>query len=223
MMNRENMSIESGASESAAALEPTVFVVDDDPDVRASLRWLIGSVGLKVEAFAQGQEFLDHYDPTRAGCLVLDVRMPGMSGLELQDCLRLKRLEIPIIFITGHGDVPIAIRSMKAGAFDFLQKPFNDQDLLERIQQAIKKDALLREQRLSREHVAAQFSQLTPRENQVLQLVVAGKANKQIGTELDISQKTVEIHRAKVMKKLQASSIAELVRLYLAYDQRTRN
>jgi len=191
----------------------TVFVVDDDPAIRESLGWLIESVGLKVKMFATAQEFLEGYDPTLPGCLVLDIRMPGMSGLDLQNELAARKVNIPILVITGHAEVPVAVRAMKAGAFDFIEKPFSDQLLLDRIRRAIEKDAGFRRARSQRAEVAARLAQLTPREREVMDLVVAGKANKVIASELGLSPKTVEVHRAHVMKKMQVGSLADLVRL----------
>jgi two-component system, LuxR family, response regulator FixJ len=194
---------------------PTVFIVDDDTAVRDALKFLLRSVGHPVEAFSSAQDFLDAYRDDRPGCLVLDIRMPGMSGLELQEKLVERRSILPIIFITGHGDVPMAVEAMQAGAMDFIQKPFRDQDLLDRINQALEKDAknraALGELNVIRERLAS----LTPREREVMDLVVNGKANKVIAGDLDLSQRTVEIHRARVMEKMQASSLAHLVRMVI--------
>ncbi len=196
--------------------EPTVFVVDDDEAMRESLTWLIESVGLKVESFASADEFLRSYYPGQSGCLLLDVRMPGMSGLELQTHLREQQLTVPVIIITGHGDVPMAVRAMKAGAVDFIEKPFNDEQLLESIRNALAIDDRLRDTQSFKAEVASRLSQLTPRESEVMEMVTAGKSNKEIANLLNVSAKTVEAHRAKVMEKMQASSLAELVRLVLA-------
>lgn len=196
--------------------EPTVFVVDDDPAMRQSLRWLIESVHLAVETFASAQEFLAAYNPERPGCLVLDVRMPGMGGLDLQAELARRQIEIPIIVITGYAEVATAVRALKAGAIDFIEKPFSDQLLLDRIQQAIASDRQARERRAERAAVAARVAQLTPRERDVMQLVVAGSSNREIAAELGLSIKTVEVHRARVMEKMQVDSLAELVRLVLS-------
>ena len=194
---------------------PIVFIVDDDEAVRNSLRLLVKSVGLSATALVSAQEFLASYDPLQPGCLVLDVRMPGMSGLELQQQLNLRGAVIPVIFITGHGDVPMAVAAMQQGAFDFLQKPFRDQDLMDRIQRALDKDranrAELGERSLIREH----HETLTPREREVLALVTSGKANKVMAADLGLSQRTIEIHRARVMEKMGASSLAHLVRMVL--------
>jgi len=193
--------------------EPTVFIVDDDQAVARSLRWLIEIVRLGVETFASAQAFLDNYDSSKPGCLVLDVRMPGISGLELQERLAARRINIPIIFITGHGDVQMAVRALQAGAFDFVEKPFNDQDLLDRIQKAIAFDAERRGKEAQRAQLQALFTSLTAREREVLDLVVEGLSNKAIANTLGLSAKTVEVHRAKVMEKMHARSIADLVKL----------
>lgn len=194
---------------------PTVFVVDDDESVRGSLRFLLRSAGLESRAFGSAPEFLGAYDPAQPGCLVLDVRMPGMSGLELQQELNLRGAVIPVIFITGHGDIPMAVEAMQHGAHDFLQKPFRDEDLIERVQRALAKDAkaraALEEHKAIREHLDS----LTPREREVLALMVRGKPNKIMAHELGVSQRTVEIHRARVMEKSGASSLAELVRMVM--------
>jgi len=192
---------------------PTVFVVDDDPAIRESLRWLIESVGLNVKVFATAHEFLEGYDPSSAGCLVLDVRMPGMSGLDLQNELAARKINIPILIITGHAEVPVAVRAMKAGALDFIEKPFSDQLLLDRIRRAIEKDTEFRRTHSQQAEVAARLALLTPREREVMDLVIAGKANKVIASELGLSPKTIEVHRAHVMKKMQVESLADLVRL----------
>jgi two-component system, LuxR family, response regulator FixJ len=194
---------------------PTVFIVDDDEAVRSSLRLLIKSVGLIPSALASAREFLEKYDAAQPGCLVLDVRMPDMSGLELQEQLNRQGAVIPVIFITGHGDVPMAVEAMQAGAFDFLQKPFRDQDLIDRIQRALEKDrsnrAVLNERSLIRERLET----LTPREREVLEMVSSGKPNKIMAADLGVSQRTVEIHRARVMEKMGASSLAQLVRMVM--------
>jgi two-component system, LuxR family, response regulator FixJ len=192
---------------------PTVFVVDDDAAVRKSLRWLIESVSLQVETFGTAQEFLEASDPKRPGCLVLDVRLPGLSGLELQDQLTARGVRLPTIVITGHGDVPMAVRAFKAGAIDFIEKPFSDQLLLDRIQHAIRQDTEARAQRLRREEVAARVARLTPRERDVLERVVAGKSNKVMASELKVSAKTIETVRARLMRKMAADSVADLVRM----------
>lgn len=202
--------------------EPTVFIVDDDEAVRDSLRWLMKSVGLAAETYPSAQAFLDSYDPQRPGCLVLDIRMPGMSGLDLQELLPERGVELPLIFISGHGDVPMAVRALKSGAFDFIEKPFNDQLLLERVQRAIEADAAQRRERSARADITARMALLTPREREVLDRVVAGASNKGISRDLGVSLKTVEAHRARVMEKLQAGSLTELVRLVLSVERPTK-
>jgi two-component system response regulator FixJ len=199
--------------------KPTVFVVDDDAAVRDSLRLLLKSVGLPVEVFESAQDFLDADRDDRPGCLVLDIRMPGMSGLELQVKLNERHSILPIIFITGHGDVPMAVEAMQAGAVDFIQKPFRDQDLLDRINQALEKDAGSRRMLAERNMIRKRLESLTPREREVLDLVVAGKANKVIAGDLNLSQRTVEIHRARVMEKMEAHSLAHLVRMVLEVER----
>jgi two-component system response regulator FixJ len=196
--------------------EPVVFVVDDDQAIRSSLKWLIESVDLRVEAYGSADDFMSHYYPGRAGCLLLDVRMPGMSGLELQEHFARNQINIPIIIITGHGDVPMAVRAMKAGAVDFIEKPFNDELLLESIRNALALDRRQREIQSQRAELAARLAQLTPREHEVMEMVTEGRSNKEIAIDLGVSAKTVEAHRARVMEKMQAGSLAELVRMVMA-------
>jgi FixJ family two-component response regulator len=193
--------------------EPTVFVVDDDASVRDSLQLLMRSVDLRAETFASAAEFLEAYDPARSGCLVLDVRMPGMSGLVLQDRLEAIGATLPIIFLTAHGDVPMAVQAVRHGAIDFIQKPFRDQDLLDRIQRAIEQDIDRRQERAYKEEVDHRIASLTARERQVMEMVAVGKANKVIAADLGLSQRTVEIHRAHAMQKMQAESVPHLVRM----------
>jgi len=190
-----------------------VCVVDDDEAVRGSLKLLLKTLGVPALAYGSAQEFLADFDPQRRGCLVLDIRMPGMSGLDLQHELNTRGALAPIIFITGHGDVPMAVEAMQQGAMDFLQKPFRDQDLLDRINKALEKDRAGRELLDNRERLRSLMDTLTPREREVMKLVVAGKANKVIAADLQLSQRTVEIHRAHVMEKLGANSLAHLVRM----------
>jgi FixJ family two-component response regulator len=190
-----------------------VFVVDDDASMRESLKNLIRSVGLRVELFTSAQEFLRSKRPDVPSCLVLDVRLPGLSGLDLQRRTNDAGMEIPIIFITGHGDIPMSVRAMKAGAVEFLTKPFRDQDLLDAIQQALEKDRKAREQLAAIEKLRRRFASLTPRERAVMARVVAGLLNKQIGAELGTSETTVKIHRHQVMQKMGAGSLPELVRM----------
>jgi two-component system response regulator FixJ len=193
----------------------TVFVVDDDTGVRSSIRVLLKSVGIAATPMASAQEFLAAFDPTQPGCLVLDIRMPGMSGLELQQQLNLRGAIVPVIFITGHGDVPMAVEAMQHGAFDFLQKPFRDQDLIDRIQKALARDGENRAALQEHGRIKARLESLTPRETEVLHLMTQGKQNKVMAGELGLSQRTVEIHRAHVMEKMGASSVAQLVRMVL--------
>jgi RNA polymerase sigma factor (sigma-70 family) len=196
--------------------EATVFVVDDDPAVRKALRWLIESVGLRVETFTTAQEFLDaNPDPNRPGCLVLDIRMPGLSGLELQKKLTEQNSELPVIIITGHAEVPMAVQALKAGAVDFLEKPISEQMLVDRIHQALERDAKNRLAQARRSTIEERLALLTPRERQVFQLVVAGKSNKAIAATLGVTSKTVEAHRAQLMRKMQADNLPELVRMSL--------
>ncbi|MFI5365476.1 MAG: response regulator transcription factor [Candidatus Binatia bacterium] len=201
--------------------DPTVFVVDDDPAMRDSLRWLLQSVGLPVQTYAAAEEFLEHYDATWPGCLVLDVRMPGMSGLKLQDVLAARHIQLPVIVVTGYAEVPTAVRALKTGAIDFIEKPFSDELLLDRVRQAIEADRQTREAEARRAAAMERFTSLTPREREVMKLVTAGKANKVIAAELNLSPKTVEVHRANVMKKMEVDSVADLVRasLLLQSDQ----
>jgi two-component system response regulator FixJ len=192
---------------------PIVFVVDDDEAICESLRLLIGDIGLEVRTFTSAGQFLAHYSPAQNGCLVLDVRMSGMSGLELQAKLRDLGGRIPIIIITGHGDVPMAVEAMKAGAMDFIEKPFRDQVLLDSIQKAIDLDARTRRQWRERQDVQSRTGLLTQREREVMERLVAGKTNKNIAFELGISQKTVDFHRANILGKVGVNSVVELVRL----------
>ncbi len=194
---------------------PHVFVIDDDDAVRGSLKMLFRSVNLPVTVYASAQEFLPNYLAEQPGCLVVDVRMPGMSGLELQQQLNLRGAMIPVIFITGHGDISMAVEAMQHGAFDFLPKPFRDQDLLDRVQRALEKDSANRRSIHQSESLRERFESLTPREREVLTLVTSGKPNKIVAADLGVSQRTVEIHRARVMEKMQAESLAQLVRMTL--------
>jgi FixJ family two-component response regulator len=190
-----------------------VFVVDDDAALRESLKNLIRSVGLRVEAFASAQEFLRSPRPEVLGCLVLDVRLPGLSGLDLQKRMAEGDRDMPIIFITGHGDIPMTVQAMKAGAVEFLTKPFRDQELLDAIQQALARDRQAREQRAESEALRRRYGALTPREREVMVLVVAGLLNKQIAGELGTSEASVKVHRQHVMAKMGAGSLAALVRM----------
>jgi two-component system, LuxR family, response regulator FixJ len=199
--------------------KPAVMVVDDDSGVRNAMRSLLKSVGLESMLFASAAEFLGAYQETQPGCLVLDIRMPGMSGLELQQELNLRGAVIPVIFMTGHGDIPMAVDAMQHGAFDFLQKPFRDQDLLDRIQRAIVRDGELRQSLGEHARIRSHLESLTPREREVLDLMTEGKQNKAIAQILDVSPRTIEIHRARVMEKMGAQSIAELVRMMIDLKQ----
>jgi two-component system response regulator FixJ len=196
-------------------LAPTVYIVDDDLGVRSATRLLLKSVGIPSTPIGSALEFLNTYQQDQPGCLVLDIRMPGMSGLELQQQLILRGNTLPVIFITGHGDVPMAVEAMQHGAFDFLQKPFRDQQLIDSVQRALQRDqenrAALRLHGKAREHLAT----LTPREREVLDLMIQGKQNKVMAGDLNLSQRTVEIHRAHVMEKMGVSSVAQLVRIVL--------
>ena len=193
--------------------EATVAVIDDDPDIREALRGLLRSVGLGVELFSSVQEFLAAFQRERPGCLVLDVRLPGRSGLDLQEELARADIHFPVIFISGHADVPMSVRAMKAGAIEFLTKPVRDQDLLDAIQLAIAKDRARRKQEATRERLRADFDTLTPREREVMVMVVAGRLNKQIAGDLQLSEATVKAHRSQAMRKMRARSLAELVRM----------
>ncbi|MFQ6024708.1 MAG: response regulator transcription factor [Acidiferrobacterales bacterium] len=193
--------------------EPTVFVIDDDEAVRHFLRGLVASVDLRVEVYASAQEFLDAYQPNSPGCLLLDIRMPGMSGLELQQELSVRGIGLPVIVLTGHGNVQVAVHAMKAGAVDFIEKPFNNELLLDRVQKAVAESVGTYEDRVRRDEILSRQKSLTRRERQVLDLVVAGESNKRIARRLHISDKTVEIHRANLMEKMQANSLADLVKM----------
>lgn len=192
--------------------EPTVFVVDDDEAVRRAMELLFESVGLNREVYPSAEDFLRGYDPSRPGCLVLDLRMPGTSGLRLQEILAERGMDIPIIFITGHGDVATSVRAMKAHAFDFLAKPFNDQDLLDRIYEAIEWDLNTRRKRAGIAEIDALIGSLTPREREIMAMIVDGKSSKVMAADLNISDKTVQTHRARVMEKMHVKSVAALVR-----------
>jgi FixJ family two-component response regulator len=197
--------------------EPLVFVVDDEPAIRDSLALLLRSVGLATRTFESAQAFLDAFEPVANACLLADVRMPGMSGLELQDTLRARGVKLPVIVLTGHGDIAMAVRAMKAGAADFIEKPYNDQVLIDSVHRALAgARGAPASAAADRAGIEARLATLSPREREVMQLVVEGKPNKVIATRLGLSTRTVEVHRAKVMEKMEARSLAELVRMALA-------
>ncbi|MBC8269133.1 MAG: response regulator transcription factor [Rhodospirillaceae bacterium] len=195
--------------------EPVVYVIDDDDAVRKSLTWLISSVDLNVKAYASATAFLSDCEKVQTGCLITDIRMPGLSGLDLQIELERRGIDIPVVVISGHGDVQTAVRAMKAGAFDFIEKPFNDQLLLDLVHKAVSQSMSSSETHTQLAELQARENSLTPRELQVLELIAMGEPNKSIGHSLEISDKTVEAHRAKVMSKMKASSLAELVKMVL--------
>lgn len=197
--------------------EPTVFVVDDETSVRSSLQWLLESIRLRVETFESAEAFLAKVQTDRPGCLVLDVRMPGLSGPELMDRLHEKHFGMPIIFLSGHGDVPLAVHTMKGGAFDFLQKPYNNQQFLERVRNALDFDIRNRSLRRQQGDTATRIDALSGREREILDLVIEGQSNKVIGRALGISYKTVEAHRARLMRKMGVASFAELMQVVLAF------
>jgi len=196
--------------------EPTVFIVDDDPSVLKGLSRLMKSVKLNVETYSSAQEFLDSYNPVQPGCLLIDMRMPGISGLELQEILQSRNILIPTIIITGYGEVTDAVQAMKKGAIDFIEKPFNGQYLLDQVHKAIAEDAQIRKKQAQQQVVSASLALLTSREREVMDLVITGKANKVIALELGLSMKTVEFHRAHMMKKMKVDSVAELVDLFIS-------
>lgn len=197
---------------------PTVFIVDDDPAVQQALRLSFRSVGYRAEVYGSAIQFLEAYNENMIGCILLDVRIPGMSGLELQEKLNERHSILPIIFMTGHGDVPMAVTAMQAGALDFIQKPFNDHELLDRVAQAMSRDAHNRGVLQEKHEIRKRLESLTPREREIMDMVVDGKANKVIAGDLQLSQRTVEIHRARVMEKMLATSLAHLVRMVIAAD-----
>jgi two-component system response regulator FixJ len=198
--------------------DPTVFIVDDDPAVRQALTALVRSMHLKAEAYESAQQFLGAFDATRPGCLLLDVRMPGVSGLELLEQLSRNDVHLPAIVMSAYGDVPMVVRAMKAGALNFLEKPCRNQELWEAIQEGLRWDATHRQQMVLRTKVLHRLQRLTPGEHMVLQLLIDGKSNKAIAAELEMSVRTIEVRRAKLMKKMKAESLAELIRLTLAAD-----
>lgn len=196
--------------------DPTVFVIDDDHAVRESLRALAESVGYPVETFGSAQDFLDSYAADQPGCLVLDVRMRGMSGLELQAHLAERGIMLPVIIVTGHGDIPMAVRAMRSGAVDFIEKPYRDQVLLDRIQQAIERDVHLRRIEQTRREIQQRLDRLTSREREVLERIMDGKTNREIAEELGVSVRSVESHRGRVMERMHAGSVVELTKMVVA-------
>jgi len=200
---------------------PSVAIVDDDKAVREALQWLLESVGLKARAYESGQRFLEEVDQHEFGCAVLDVRLPGMSGLELQDKLNAQGVDIPTLIITGHADVPVAVRAMKAGAIDFIEKPFSNDMLLDRIRDTLDAEKRQNVSENQIEQLEGRLDRLTPRERQVMDLVVRGRLNKQIASDLGLSHKTIEVHRSHVMEKMEAQTLAELVRMAVALEGRT--
>jgi FixJ family two-component response regulator len=199
-------------------VQDTVYIVDDDEGMLSALSLLLGTVNYRTKTYASPKEFLQHFTVDTPGCLVLDIRMPGMSGLELLQQLNLKGSLLPVIFITGHGDVAMAVQAMKAGAFEFVQKPFRDQDLLDRINHALAEDRNNRSAIAERADVQQRLQSLTPREREVMAMVVEGAANKVIAIDLGLSERTIEIHRAKVMEKMGARSLAQLVKIQMKYS-----
>lgn len=199
-------------------MQPTVFIVDDEEPIRDALSLLMRSVGLPTRVFPHPAAFLDDYQADWTGCLLLDVRMPHISGLELQDTLNERGCTLPVIFITGHGDVPMAVEAMRAGAVDFLQKPFNDEELIRRVQKALREDERQREVLAHTAEIRRRLEDLTPRELELARRIVTGQANKVIAAELELSARTVELHRARIMQKMGARSLAQLVRMMLTVD-----
>jgi two-component system response regulator FixJ len=199
-------------------MNATAFVVDDDEAIRTLWRWLMESNGIGVRTFATAPEFIENYDPAAPGCLVLDLKLPGMSGLELQEYLVRNRIDIPIVIVTGHADVPTAVTALKSGAVDLIQKPFSYRDVVSVVRKAFARDAENRERRARDDQTRLRIASLTDRERAVLQRVMEGKANKVIAGELDISIKTVEAHRAKLMEKMEVGSVAELVQVALGFS-----
>ncbi|HLI13867.1 MAG TPA: response regulator [Alphaproteobacteria bacterium] len=197
----------------------TVFIVDDDEAVRQALGFLLRTAGYSVECLTSAEEFLRRYNPRCPGCLILDIRMPDMTGLELQQALNARSWRIPVILVTGHGTVPVAIAALRAGAFEFLEKPLEEDALLDSVKRALNEDAAIRRQAAARGELAARAARLTPREREIMRLVAMGEQNKMIARRLGISFRTVEIHRTRVMEKMQARSLSDLVRMVIALDE----
>jgi RNA polymerase sigma factor (sigma-70 family) len=193
--------------------EPTVFLVDDEPSVLKAIARLLRSSGFNVQTFRSPEEFLSGYDPNTSGCLVLDVAMPGLNGLDLQEALCSEAIDLPIIFLTARGDIPMSVQAMKRGAVDFLQKPANDKELLKAIQDGIDRDTATRQERTDRFRIQQRLATLTPREKEVLAHIISGKPNKEVAADLGIVEKTIKVHRARVMAKMNAQSLVDLVRI----------
>ena len=200
-------------AESLRSRESTVFLVDDDPTVRDALGLFLESSDLSVSVYPSAQAFLEDYRPEYPGCLVLDIRMPGMSGMELQQVLLKKNIAIPIIFLTGHGDIPMSVKALKAGAIDFIEKPFNADVLLTRIREAIEKDLQTRAFNARKARILSCYEQLTRREREVMKFVIAGSSNKEIAKSLNISHRTIDVHRSRIMAKMEANSLPDLVNM----------
>ena len=201
-----------------SARQPTIYIVDDDEQVRESIQLLMESVGLGVESYGSAQDYLEHFSPDQHGCLILDVRMRGMSGLELQTRLQQLPSHPPIVMISAHGDVPMAVRALQAGALDFLEKPFNAQALLDSVHRAMQQDALRRGEATRLAEIKERIARLTPREAEVMRRVVDGQRNKVIASEMNITQSTVEVHRARVMEKMEAKTLSELMRMLITLE-----
>lgn len=200
-------------------IQPLVYVVDDNPAIQEVIQVLMNSVNLEVQTFTSGEEFLSVVDQSASGCLLLDVRMPGMSGLEVQDVLKQRGINLPIIFLSGHGEVPVAVQAMRGGALDFIEKPFQPQLLLDRVHACLKLNDQTHSQKSRKLEAENRLGQLTPREVEIAQMIVAGKPSKRIAAALDISEKTVDVHRYNIMKKVAVRSVAELVKLWLDATQ----